>query len=128
VTLIGVVVTTGYWAWLDRTSPAVLAFVPLLMTLTAIAVRWAAGALLGPARRTFHHILQWVASALLASVTGLLALLATQPFEVGDLAGLWPAALAVGALIACAVEVALFVAGRLTSDGSSARLPSRSAA
>ncbi len=64
LTMAGGVVATGYVAWFDVTSPAVLAFVPMVMLFAAIGIRYAAGtfrdkssrqSFLFVGARTLHH-------------------------------------------------------------------------
>ena len=109
----GVVIWTGCMARLDATSRAVLAFVPAVMTLTAIGVRYAAGTFRGKAsKQTFYFVLRVLVTVPVVAMAGLVALFATRQVKVAGFLGLWPAAFAVGAFITCAVEATPFVAKR----------------
>lgn len=113
LTIVGGVVATGFVALFDETSPAVLAFVPMVMLLAAIGIRYAAGTFRGNAsRQCFYFVVRVLITVPFAAAAGLVALLATQPVKVADLLGLWPAVFVIGAFITCAVEAAPFIARR----------------
>jgi hypothetical protein len=113
LTVTGVVFWTGYVARSDVTSRAVLAFVPMVMTLTAIGVRFAAGAFgRKSSKQPLYFVLRMLVTVPIVAAAGLVALYATQQVKVADFFGLWPAAFAVGALITCVVEATPFVARR----------------
>ncbi len=109
----GVVLWTGYVARSNVTSWAVLAFVPMVMTLTAIGVRYVAGAFRRKtSKQRFYFVLRVLVTVPIVAAAGLVALYATQQVKVADFFGLWPAAFAVGVFITCVVEATPFVARR----------------